>query len=408
MNKSQIEDLGFFGGTPMFDPVRPIGQLHHPDVGVFMDRLRTVFDNRRLTNNGKLVNELEERLAAAHGANHCIAVGNACLGIVILLHLMADGKHGEVIMPAFTYPGLPHLAQWAGQMPRFVDIDPLTHTLSAAAVRDNIGTRITCILGVHNVNSPCDIDALQEISDHSGIPLVYDSVHGLGCTYRGQQLGTFGRAEVFSLHATKIVNGFEGGYITTNDAALAASLRAARNFGFQGPNADIVVLGMNAKLNEIHSALALCSLDELSDVIEGNRKRYEAYVQHCAGISGLTFVPYNNSEANNYEFAIMELGPDWPLSRDLTVELLRAEGGLANPYYSPPLHQSAHCPDNVDCPDLPITEQMSKCYIQMPVGNSVSLADVKEIADWLQFIEQNAKQIATQIEREKNDGKARL
>ena len=75
---------------------------------------------RRLTNDGPFVQELESRLATYHDVSHCVTLANAALGIAMLLRTLADDVNGEVVMPAFiTYSGLPHLAKWAGQRPRF-------------------------------------------------------------------------------------------------------------------------------------------------------------------------------------------------------------------------------------------------------------------------------------------------
>ena len=115
------------------------------------------------------------------------------------MEIIANGRHGEVIMPAFTYAGLPHLAQWAGQMPCFCDIEHDTHTLNPVEVEKCINKNTTSIQAVHQVNSPCRIDELEAIASKYNVPLFYNGVHGVHCTYRGRPIGGFGRAEVFNL-----------------------------------------------------------------------------------------------------------------------------------------------------------------------------------------------------------------
>ena len=138
------------------------------------------------------------------------------------------------------------------------------------------------------------------------------------------------------MHATKLLNGFEGGYITTNDIQLADTLKKKRNFGIVG-EAEVVTIGLNAKLNEIHAAAALASLDSQSEVISRNHERLIAYQLHLKGIPGLTLIPYQNeSEQMNYEWVLLKIGHDFPLNRDLIVKLFQAEKAQAQPYYSPP------------------------------------------------------------------------
>jgi dTDP-4-amino-4,6-dideoxygalactose transaminase len=395
--KKRVEDLAVFGGPALFSSVKPIGQLDLPDEDTFFAYAREVFSVRRMTNNGPMAQRLEARLAAFHDTEHCIAFASASLAILLLLEILAQGRSGEVIMPAFTYAGLPHLAQWAGQNPRFCDIDPSTHTLAPQAVIEAVSSDTTAILAVHQVNSPCLIDELQEIADAENVPLCFDSVHGLYCTYKGHPIGGFGEAEVFSLHATKLINGFEGGYITTNNDELADSLRRKRNFGFDS-NAEIVTLGMNAKLNEIHAALALASLDNLETVVARNKERLDAYVDSFKDIPGLRFVPYQDAENQmNYEFALLEVDFSWPLTRNEIVSLLRKENALARAYYSPPLHLSGHCPDHIDPPHLPVTEALHPLIIQMPVGELISTENIRDLSTFMEFLYENGQVIADSL-----------
>jgi dTDP-4-amino-4,6-dideoxyglucose len=395
--KKRIEDLAWFGGAPLFESIRPIGQLALPDEKLFFDGLRSIYRSRRLTNNGPLAQELERRLAELHQVPYCVAYANASLAIVALLEIVAGGRRGEVIMPAFTYVGLPHIAQWAGQRPRFCDVDRATHTLDPRAVAAALGSDTTAVLAVHQVNSPCHIDELTAACSARGVPLVFDSVHGIHCTYRGRPIGGFGIAEVFSLHATKLLNGFEGGYVTTHDGALASALKTSRNFGIVG-EAEVSGLGFNAKLNEIHAAGALASLPGQPQIVERNLARVHAYRERFAGIPGLSWVPYPEGERSSYEFALLEVEASWPLGRDLLVDLMLRENARGRPYYSPPLHRSAHCPDFIDPPSLPVTEDLSLRFIQMPVGELVSLDDIALLGDWFAFVHEHGAEIAARLE----------
>src|SRR6185312_12524528 len=208
--KQSVDDIAALGGTPLFSTIRPIGQLALPDQKQFFELAREIFDRRRLTNNGPVVQELERQLAKLHGVSQCIAYVNATVALIALIKIIGGPEGGEVILPAFTYAGLPHIVQWAGHIPRFCDIETESHALSPASVEQAIGPETRVILGVHQVNSPCHIDELTALAKRHEIPLIFDSVHGVACTHRGKPIGGFGLAEVFSLHATKMLNGFEG------------------------------------------------------------------------------------------------------------------------------------------------------------------------------------------------------
>lgn len=398
MYKNNVNSLGFFGGAPLFKTWRPFSQLGSPDEKIFFKYCEEILLNYSNQNN-LLIEKLEFRLSELHQVDFCVTCSNACLGLVMLMDIFAKGHHGEVIMPAFTYAGLPHLAQWAGQKPHFCDIDPVTHTLDPEQVKSLICKDTTSIMAVHQVNSPCHIRELESLADAYDVPLFFDSVHGIYCTYQGVPIGGFGEAEVFSLHATKILNGFEGGYITTNNKKLAEKIRQKRDHGI-GQNGRIHELGLNAKLNEIHAACALSCLEDLPHLVERNYQRLNAYHENFQELPGLSWIEYNNqNEQMNYEFALLVIDANWPISRDDTVKLMRAENAFAAPYYCPPVHLSSHCPEYIDPPELPVTENLSKCIIQMPVGELVSLDDIALLGDFFRFLYAHADEINDRLSK---------
>ncbi|ANM31208.1 hypothetical protein ABI59_18955 [Acidobacteria bacterium Mor1] len=389
MGKQRIEDLALFGGASTFQRLRPIAQLERPDRARFLAHLSRI-DRRGPT--PVLVPELEARLARFHDVPHVVAVSNACVGLLYLLHVAAGGKRGEVLMPAMTYAGLPHLAVWAGQTPRFCDVLEATHTLDPESVRGAITPSTTAILPVHNVNSPCEIREFEALSAESGVPLIFDAVHALGSSYAGRRVGSHGMAEVFSLHATKLLNGFEGGYVATRDGALAERLRGMRDAGdCSEPR------GLDGRLNEVHAAMALSSLDDLEGVFDRNLQRFERYVRHARESEWLDVLPYRSGEAHNYEFAIHRVDPDSPLTRNQWVHLLRSEMAGAEAYYNPPLHRTAHRPQDTEMPHLPVTDELTHRFMHMPVGATVSLGDIDEIGSLVRFIEHRADEIAARM-----------
>ena len=97
-----------------------------------------------------------------------------------------------------------------------------------------ITPRTSGILGVHVWGGSCDVESLERSAERHGLQLLFDAAHAFGCSHRGTMIGNFGACEVFSFHATKFLNTFEGGAVTTNDDGLAARLRPMRNFGFAG------------------------------------------------------------------------------------------------------------------------------------------------------------------------------
>lgn len=401
--KTRLEDLALFGGSPLFDAPRPMAQLSAPPVEAFLDNIRLAYEGRRLTNDGPLVRRLEARLAALHQVPHCVAVANAGLGLTMLMAILAGGRRGRVVMPAFSFRGLPHFAAWAGQQPCFCDVDPHSHTLDPAAADLAVTPDTTSILAVGSPHDAGDIAGLEAVAERHGVPLIFDSVYRAGATADGRPAGGNGRAEVFSLHATKLVNGFEGGYITTRDETLARLLRWQRNFCFPGPETldledQAHVIGLNAKLNEFHAAMALASLDELDAIRARNKGRHEAWQRALVGLPGLALLDYPAGETQHYQLAVLEVRPAWPLGRDETVAVLRAEGVAIHAYYSPLLPRSSK--GGVQPLPVPVAEDLARRFLQLPCGDHVSLGDIAALGNLFRFLAGRGRSVADRLHAE--------
>ncbi|KAH8043494.1 DegT/DnrJ/EryC1/StrS aminotransferase-like protein [Aureococcus anophagefferens] len=177
----------------------------------------------------------------------------------------------EVLLPSFTFAATARAALRAGLTPVFCDVDEASHFISIASAERATTPKTVAVVGVHLWGRAGDAAALEAFAARRSLDVFYDSAHAFGAAYAdGAKVGTRGRAEVFSLHATKLLNGFEGGLIATNDDALAVAATRARNFGFSGQD-TIVSMGTNAKLSEVHAALALRHLRVVDATLDAYR-----------------------------------------------------------------------------------------------------------------------------------------
>lgn len=132
----------------------------------------------------------------------------------------------EIIVPALTFWVVPEITRVAGLTPVFVDVDPLTFTLSPAAVAQAITPRTRAILPTHLYGLACDMDPIMALARQHNLKVIEDCAHSLGATYRGQMTGTFGDASFFSFQAFKPLNTFGGGLAWMRDAELASRVGA--------------------------------------------------------------------------------------------------------------------------------------------------------------------------------------
>jgi dTDP-4-amino-4,6-dideoxygalactose transaminase len=244
----------------------------------------------------------------------------------------------------------------------------------------------------------CDAQGIENFGREQGIPVVFDSVEAAYRNYNNRRCGGFGDAEVFSTHSTKLLNSFEGGYITTNNGQLADRLDHMKRFGLV--DADKIKNGhaLNAKLNEVHAAMALASLDEVDDQVALHRRKYDLYVAGLRNIDGLKLLEHKESQRPDYRLIVVRIGDSWPLSREDTLRLLEAENVLARPYYAP-LTQKIVEYARV-CPELPVTEAISQDFMVLPSGAHVSEDDAEKIIDILINIRRHGAELKSRWKTE--------
>lgn len=374
--KARIEDLALLGGPAAFPGLLHVGR---PNVGSragFHRRADEMLERRWLTNDGPFVTEFEARIAESTGVRHCVALSSGTKALEILMH-SAELK-GEVIVPSFTFVGTVHAILWTGLTARFCDIDPATHTLDPNRVEELIGPSTSAIVGVHTWGRPCQIEALAEIATRRGIKLFFDAAHAFASSHKGQMIGSFGDAEVFSFHATKLVQSCEGGALATNDSKLAGRARLLRNFGFRDYD-DVITLGTNGKMSEVSAAMGLTSLDCLEEFLAANRRNHDHYCRGLADVPGLTLARHEPQDEWNRHYVVLEVDPgEAGLSRDELHRILWAEGVLARRYFYPGVH--AMEPYRTLDPDarlrLPATERLVQRVICLPTGSAIEASDI--------------------------------
>jgi dTDP-4-amino-4,6-dideoxygalactose transaminase len=376
--KENLGDFAVIGGRPAFDDPLHVGRPNIGDRGAFLKRVNDLLDRRWLTNHGPYVEELEREVARAAATGHCIAVCNATVGLEIATR--ACGLAGEVIVPSFTFIATAHALQWQQITPIFCDIDPDTGNLDPNRVEALITPRTTGILAVHAWGRSCDVESLTEIARRHGLRLLFDAAHAFGCSHNGVPVGNFGDAEVFSFHATKFVNSFEGGAIVTNDDELAAKIRLMTNFGFIDYDQTVSV-GTNGKMSEVSAAMGLTSLEHLDEFVEVNKRNHSAYRTGLAGVAGVSLIKYDERERSNFQYVVLEIDEGYPLSRDDLLAVLWAENVLARRYFYPGCHQME--PYRSLYPHagllLPQTERLANRVLQLPTGTAVGAEEIETI-----------------------------
>lgn len=378
-HKPSVPELAIFTGKPAFAVKLHVGRPNIGDRNILLARINDLLDRRWLSNDGPFVYEFEQRIAEFLGTKHCIAMCNATVALEIAIRAL--GLSGEVIVPSFTFIATAHALQWQEITPVFCDVDPATHNLNPAKIDAMITPRTSGIIGVHVWGRPCAIDLLEEIAYRRNLKLMFDAAHAFGCSHNGQMIGNFGQAEVFSFHATKFFNTFEGGAVVTNDDALAAKMRLMKNFGFAGYD-RVIYVGTNGKMSEVSAAMGLTGLEALDEFIGANHRNYMAYREGLRDIPGIQLIAYDETERCNYQYIIVEVDEAMAgLSRDDLVRVLHAENILARRYFYPGCHEME--PYRSYFPHagllLPETQRLTQRVMSLPTGTAVGPEEIEVV-----------------------------
>jgi dTDP-4-amino-4,6-dideoxygalactose transaminase len=384
--KQNIEELAIFGGLPTFGNKLYVGRPNVGDRQRLLERINDILDSKWFSNSGQFVSEFEQRIEDLLGVKHCIATCNATLGLEIAIK--ACGLSGEVIVPAFTFIATAHALQWQNITPVFCDIDSDTHNIDPSEVEKLITPLTTGIMGVHLWGRGCDVEGLTEVANRHELRLIFDAAHAFGCSHQGRMIGGFGDVEVFSFHATKFCNSFEGGAIATNNSQLATKIRLMKNFGFVDYDC-VASVGTNAKMSEISAAMGLTSLESIEEFIAVNHRNYQYYQQELADIPGIHLVTYNETEKSNYQYIVVEIDEDVTLiSRDKIQGILWAENIIARRYFYPGCHQMEPYRSQNRHTDLslPNTDILASKVLVLPTGTSVTATEITNICQILRLV----------------------
>lgn len=352
-----------------------------PDKKDVYRKIDEIWDSQWLTNVGPQYLRFETEL------KKCLEVSNIslfCNGTLALkLACQALRLSGEVITTPFTFAATPHVLYWNRITPVFCDIDPNTFNLDPNRIESLITSNTTAILPVHVFGYPCDIQSIREVADRYGLRVIYDAAHSFGVEINGEKIGNFGDISMFSFHATKIFHTFEGGALTFKDESFRERLEFAKNFGFKGEE-NIVVPGINAKMNEFQAAIGLLMLKLVDEEIKRRKQLTMMYRERLKNIPGIKYKnDMPNVKHNYYNFVITVDKNEFGYSRDDLYENLKQYNIFTRKYFYPLCSQFqcyrqylSSSPEN-----LPVAEKITKEVLSLPLYGDLKFEDIHKICD---------------------------
>ena len=293
--------------------------------------------------------------------------------------LQALELSGEVITSPFSFASTTHAIVRNGLIPVFCDIKESDYTLDPTLLESLITEKTSAIVPVHVYGNVCDIDAIQKVADKYNLKVVYDAAHAFAETYKGQGIGSYGDASMFSFHATKVFNTIEGGAITTSYSFLVQKLEMIKNFGITSPE-DVEAVGGNAKMNEFQAAMGLCNLRHLHEEMAKRKQVVERYRKNLGGISGIRLNVISPDIEENYAYFPV-LFDGYRYSRDEVFDRLKTHDIHARKYFYPTINSFACYKDQYDASATPVAQYIAKRILTLPLYADLQLDDVDRICD---------------------------
>ena len=380
MYQETIDSLpAILGGRQAFDEMRYIVRPPRPPLDLLMEGIQRIYERGMFSNQGPEVLAFEEELAPFFEVPHCAVFNNGTIALLILLKALH--LSGEVILPSFTFAATAHAVVWAGLTPKFVDIEPDHLTIDPSRVEEALTDNTCAIMGVPTFGNPCDNERLAAIAEAEDVTLIFDSAQAVGSRYHAKRLGGFGTGEMFSLHATKILQTMEGGAVTTTDSSLYEKVCRLRNFGFyRGPNCTEA--GLNGKMAEINALFGRLLLPTIETAISNRQKTAKLFRELLGDIPGIRFQTIREDCESNYQFFPVILDPQhFGLSADGLFEALLAEQISCRRYFYPPLHRhTVYLESDIKQSEpLEVTTSVSNNVLCLPIYSDMQDWEVERI-----------------------------
>jgi dTDP-4-amino-4,6-dideoxygalactose transaminase len=391
MTTTTLTEPAILGGPPAFPDGLPLTRVRVPQQEALRQRLDAIIASGHLT-NGPTVRELEGTVAELLGVPHVVAVASCTTGLMLVLQALQ--ATAPVTLPSFTFSATAHAVAWVGGRPVFAEIDRDSVTLDPVDAAAQIAASgSAALMATHVYGTPCDVERLQAVADEAGIPLVYDAAHGLGSRRGGRPIGGFGTAEVFSLSPTKVVTGGEGGLIATHDAGLAETCRLGRDYGNPG-DYNCLFAGLNARMSELHAAVALASLSALEERVALRGKLVRVFQAATAGLPGLRFPVVAPGDVSTYKDLTLIVEPAaFGLDVVQLAAALRAEGIDSRRYFFPPVHRQKAYADLPRDRDLPVTDEVADRVLTVPLWSHMTEQVVRQVADAVVRVQASAARV---------------
>ncbi len=346
-----------------------------PEYKEYIDEIKELWDTRWLTNNGVKHKQLERELVEYMGVKNVKLFTNGHLALEYIIQ--AFDLKGEIITVPFTFASTTHAIVRNGIRPVFCDVNEDNYTIDVEQIESLISDKTTAIMPVHVYGNICNVEVIDKIAKKYNLKVIYDAAHAFGIKFKGQGIGSYGDASMFSFHATKVFHTIEGGAIACSDKKVLNKLEALKNFGIESED-SISFAGGNAKMNEFQAAMGICNLRHIEKEISKREIIFKRYIENLREVQGIKVLNNQKDVKSNYAYFPIILDEQL-VTRDNLINELESRGIKARKYFYP-LTSNFKCYESLFKDNkTPIAEKISNNVLCLPMYSDLSLEMVDKI-----------------------------
>lgn len=338
---------------------------------------------------GPKCEELEKMFVDMFHVNYAVSTSNCTDALHLCCLVSGIGPGDEVICPSLTFAASANCIRYAGATPIFCDIVGPEHiNIDPKEIEKKITDKTKAILVVHMAGFPCKMDEIMTIAKKHNLKVIEDACHGPLSEYKGKKLGTIGDCAAFSFFSNKNISTGEGGMFISNNKEMADKARLLRSHGMTtmsyqraGGHAtayDIVELGYNFRLDDIHAAIAIEQLKKLPSDLEQRIAVRKRYIELLSKVENVVVPFADNTEfTSNYIMPIV-ITKGTVEDRDAIRNKIH-EAGVQTSVHYPAIHRFSIYKDYGAV--LPQTEYVTDHEITLPMYAALSMEDVEYIVN---------------------------
>ena len=344
--------------------------------------------------NGVFTAKVESHLESVFTDSRVLLTTSCTHALEMAAILLDIGPGDEVIVPSFTFVSTVNAFVLRGASPVFVDVRPDTLNIDETAIEAAITNKTKAIVVVHYAGVGCEMDAIVDISERTGVPIIEDNAHGLFGAYKDKLLGSMGSFATQSFHSTKNFSCGEGGALIINDQSYADRAEIIREKGtnrslfFQGKidRYSWVDVGSSYVMSDILASMLLAQLEE-TQWIQATRKRswwfyYDQLEDWCLANKVVRpTVPAHCDQAYHMFYLVLPT----PVARKAFIKHM-SQADIDAPFHYLPLDASdfvkTQFPDLVD--GCPITADLSARLVRLPLYNDIKDFELEYVVNTVQ------------------------